>query len=254
MMAGMLRTIQTFFVKFFLAFLLAVAAIPSIVFGDGSTTRPVKVAIVPFDVIGEAGHEWMGRAVQDGLASGLQKSSGISAVIVAGTVPADAGAAIAQGMSVDADVVIFGSVQVVDQTIRTSGRMVSVRTGATIGALQSDGNVRGLFDIEDVLSDRAGRILTPVKRVESIGAAKPAMFEIVGPTVASVGPTYFDGDLKSVIGRPERFGDDYDRYYYHSGPTCGSTYQCGSCGACYGSCGFPGNGILCPIATPTRGW
>ena len=107
MMAGMLRAI--------LAFFMAAVAIPSLALADGAATRPVKLAIVPFDVIGEAGHEWMGHALQEGLATGLQKSSGISAIIVAGVVPVDANAAIVEGRSVDADVVIFGSVQVNDQ-------------------------------------------------------------------------------------------------------------------------------------------
>jgi TolB-like protein len=247
MMAKMLRAILTFF--------LAVAAIPSLVFGDGSTTRPVKVAVVPFEVIGDAGHEWMGHAVQEGLATGLQKGSAISAVIVAGIVPVDANTAIAAGKSVDADVVIFGSVQVNDQTLRASGLMISVNTGATLGALKSDGDLRGLFEIEDLLSERASRILTLVKRVKASVAAEPVKFEIVGPTVSLAGPTYFDGNLASVIARPVRFGDDYDRYYYHSASTSGSTYYCDSCGGCYyGAGGCSGNGILCPIATPTRGW
>jgi TolB-like protein len=251
MMVGMLRAI--------LAFLLAAFVVPAVVFADGSTTRPVKVAVLPFDVVGDAGHEWIGHAMQEGLATGLQNGSGISAVIVAGLVPGDESAAIEMGKSVNADVVIFGGVQLVEETLRARGRMVSVRTGEMLGVLQSDGTVRGLFTIEDLLSDRASRILTPVKRVEASGAAA-ATFEIVGPTVASAGPAYFDGDLKAVIGKPDRFGDDADRYYYHSYLTSGCNYSCGyggyvgSCGACFGTAGCSGNGILCPIAAPTRGW
>ncbi|MGD0461677.1 MAG: hypothetical protein ABSB74_04230 [Tepidisphaeraceae bacterium] len=237
-----------------LAFFLA-AGIPAAVFGDGAATRPaVKVAILPFDVIGEAGHEWIGHALQEGLASGLQKGSGISAVIVAGIVPADANAAIAQGKSVDADVVIFGSVQMVENTLRVGGRIVSVRTGETIGGLQNDGDLRGLFEIEDLLSERTWRILAPANRPQTPRATGSAAIEIVGPTVASVGPRYFDGDLSLVISRPQRFGDDYDRYYYHSASTSGWWQGCGPCGAIYGVCGYPGNGVLFPAATPTRGW
>jgi TolB-like protein len=251
MMAGMIRAI--------LAFLLAAFVVPAVVFGDGSTTRPVKVAVLPFDVIGDAGHDWIGHAVQEGLATGLQKGSGISVVIVPGIVPGDETAAIAAGKSVDADVVIFGGVQLVEESLRAQGRMVSVGSGKTIGVLQSDGSVRGLFAIEDLLSDRAARILMPVKRVGTPGAAVAA-FEIVGPAVASAGPTYFDGDIQSVIGKPTPFGDDYDRYYYHSYSTSGCNYwsgcygYCGSWGGCFGAAGCAGNGVLFPIAAPTRGW
>jgi TolB-like protein len=245
-MADMLRAILAFFLA---------AAIPSVVFGDGAATRPaVKVAIVPFDVIGDSGHEWIGHALQEGLASGLQKGSGISAIIVPGIVPVDANAAIAQGKSVDADVVIFGSVQVVDQTLRVGGRIVSVKSGETIEGLQNDGNLRGLFEIEDLLSERARRILAPANRAPTPRATRSATVEMVGPAVASAGPRYFDGDLASVISRPERFGDEYDRYYYHSASTSGWWQPCGPCGAIYGVCGYPGNGVLFPIAAPTRGW
>ncbi|HEY1921409.1 MAG TPA: hypothetical protein VGG44_01485 [Tepidisphaeraceae bacterium] len=246
------------------AFLVTAFVVPAAVFGDGSTTRPVKVAVLPFYGVGDAGHEWIGHAMQEGLATGLQKGSGISAVIVQGVVPADESAAIESGKAVGADVVILGSVQLVEQSLRARGRMISVSTGQSIGVLQSDGTLRGLFETEDLLSDRALRILTPVKRVQTsrleFSRAAPATFEVVGPTVASAGPRYFDGNISEVIAKPQQFGDDYDRYYYHSYSTsgcysgCGSSGYLGSCGAMWGTSGCPGNGVLCPIAAPTGGW
>jgi TolB-like protein len=251
MMAGMMRAI--------LAFCFAAMAIPAVVFGDANAARPVRVAVLPFDVVGDTGHEWIGHALQEGLATGLEKGSQISAVIVPGIVPADEAAAIATAKKLDADVVIIGSVQVVEQTIRARGRMISVWTGETLGVLQNDSSVRGLFETEDLLADRAVRILTATKRVEPKKTA-PATIDVVGPTVASAGPRYFDGDIQSVIAKPARFGDDYDRYYYHSYPTSGCSYSsgyygyCGSWGGCFGAAGCAGNGVLFPIAAPTRGW
>lgn len=246
-MGGMIRS--------FLAFLMAMT-LPAMAMADVPTTRPaLKVAVMPFDVVGNAGQEWMCQALQEGLAMGLQKTSWISAIIVPGLAPADMAAAIAAGKSADADAVVFGSIQVLDDQIRVGGHIVSVTTGQTIGNLQCDGTVRGLFDIEDILSDRAGRILKPAKPAAVSSPAAPATFEVVGPSVATRGPQYFDGDISAVIARPERFRDDYDRYYYHSADTAAWGAMCSapfSCGGPFG-CGF-GNPALFPVAAPVSGW
>src|ERR1700722_8764994 len=47
-------------------------------------TPAMKVAVVPFDVQGEAGHEWLGRAIQEGLATELSGAPGMAGVIVPG--------------------------------------------------------------------------------------------------------------------------------------------------------------------------
>ncbi|HEX4055234.1 MAG TPA: hypothetical protein VHX86_13300 [Tepidisphaeraceae bacterium] len=239
----------------FLACLIAMT-LPATALADVPTTQPaLKVAVTPFDVIGNSGQEWMGRALQEGLATGLQKTAGISAVIVPGLAPANAAAAIDATKSLGADAVIFGSIQVLDDQIRIGGRIVSMKTGQTIGQLQCDGTVRGLFDVEDILSDRAGRVLKAATRVAVSRTAAPVSFEIVGPSVATRGPQYFDGDISAAIAHPERFRDDYDRYYYHSADTAGWGTMCGapfSCGVPF-VCGS-GNPVLFPVATPVSGW
>lgn len=171
-------------IRSFFAFLVALA-LPAIALADGPTTRPVKVAVTPFEVLGSSEQQWMGQALQEGLAMGIQKAGAISAIIVPGLSPADATAAIAAAKPVDADAVLFGVIQVLDDQIRIGGQIVSVKTGQTIGVLQCDGTVRGLFDTEDILSARAGRILTPANRTAPARTAGPVTFEIVGPTVAN---------------------------------------------------------------------
>jgi TolB-like protein len=238
----------------FLAICAAALAFPAMVLGDSAATRPaLKAAVAPFDVVGEAGHEWLGRAMQEGLAMGLQKNRGISAVIVPGLAPADANAAIAAADSANADVVVLGSIQVLDDQIRVGGQIISVKTGQVIGGLQSDGNVRGLFDIEDLLSDRAGRLLRPVNHAAAASAVRRPTLEIVGPTVATQSAQYFDGDISSVISRPQRFGDEYDRYYYQSASTAGCGYGC-----CFGALSYWGFGCgagpVFQSAYPVHGW
>jgi TolB-like protein len=243
MMAGMVRAL--------LISLLAMA-FPAMALADVPTTRPtVKVAVVPFEVLGETGHEWMGRAMQEGLATGLQKTRGVSAVIVPGIAPADADAAVAMGKSVNADAVIFGSIQMLDGQMRVGGQITSLKSARVIGVLQSDGSEHGLFDIEDMLSDRAGRLLRPEKQ-EKPSAPAPT-FQLVGPSVAAGPPSYFDGDISEVISRRPRFRDDYDRYYYHSADTAGWGACCGAPfpgGTVFGAgCGPAVSSVAAPLST-----
>jgi TolB-like protein len=235
---------------------VALAGVAATARADWNTTRPtLTVAVVPFDVQGEPGHEWLGRAMQQGLATGLQRTSGLSAVIVAGIAPADSAGAIAMAKSAGAgaDAVIFGGIQVVDGQIRIAGQIISMNTGRSLGVLRSDAAERGLFSIEDVLADRAQRILMQARPADRAAGANPRpQIELAGPTIERGGSRYFDGDVLSQIAPPARFGDDYDRYYYYSADTascaadwCGSGYFCGF--------GF-GNGVLFPAAYPVSGW
>ena len=230
------------------------ASLASTARADRSTTRPtLTVAVVPFDVQGESGQDWLGRAMQQGLATGLQNATGLSAVIVAGIAPADSAGAMAMAKSTAANAVIFGAVQVVDGQIRVVGQIISMSTGKSLGALRIDGAQRDLFKLEDVLADRAQRILTPARPPGGAGPANPPpQIELSGPTIARGGSRYFDGDLFGQITPPPRFRDDYDRYYYYSTDTSyGGAYWAWPCGVCgFGYC----NPILCPPAYPVGGW
>jgi TolB-like protein len=224
---------------------------------DSATTRPgITVAVVPFDVQGESSREWLGKAMQEGLATGLQSGSNISGIIVAGLPPQDAAGAIDMAKSTGADAVILGSIQISGDQIRVTGQIISTATGAPLGSLRTDGAKEDLFNIEDLLSNRVQRVLTPANP-HAASSVPPAQLTLVGPTIASGPSRYFDGDVKSQITTAPRFADEYDRYYYQSSDTsslsCGyGNSWCGGCGGCFGFsyCGGP-----CPvIATPVTGW
>ena len=241
---------------------MALVGLASAARADSSTTRPtLTVAVVPFDVRGESGREWLGRAVQEGLATDLQTVSGISGVIVAGIAPADSAGAMAMaksagtgaGTGARADAVVFGGIQMVDGQIRIGGQILSMSTGKSLGVLRSDGSERDLFNLEDVLAARAQRILMPARPADRTVRANPSpQIELAGPTIGRGGSRYFDGNLLSQITPPARFVDDYDRYYYYTADTaCCATY----CGGSGYFCGFGfGNGVLFPAAYPVSGW
>lgn len=209
----------------------------------------ISVAVTPFEVLGTGGHEWMGRAMQEGLATAIPHG-----VIVAGLPPADAAGALTMTRAAGADVVVFGTIQVVENQIRVSGQIISNRTGQPLGTLHDEGSERDLFRIEDSLAARIGRILSPPPPVNAGAAVRPAAtLAVVGPTIAPGPSRYFDGNVMSQITPPARFGDDYDRYYYQTSDTS-------AVAACYGApWGGWGIGIGCSgvrpvIATPTSGW
>lgn len=234
---------------------LSVTAVEAL--ADSSTTRPtITVAVMPLNVQGDAGGDWLGRAMQEGLATGLRQASGVSGVIVAGLAPIDSSSAIAMAKSADADAVIFGDIQIIGGQMRVTGQIISMRTGQSLGALRSDGSEEDLFKMEDLLADRVERILAPppANRPATTGG-HGAELPLIGPTVASGATRYFDGNLMAQLTPPARDRDEYDKYYYQTADT--SSFA-GCCGAPWGAwgCGlgcFGGGG--CPvIATPVSGW
>src|SRR5580692_9097003 len=70
------------------AMMLMALILPAAALADAPTSRPsVKIAVLPFDVQGTSGQDWIGRAMQEGLATGLQNQPGVQAVIVSGIAP-----------------------------------------------------------------------------------------------------------------------------------------------------------------------
>jgi TolB-like protein len=193
------------------AVMVCLALLASLPAGAGE----VKVAVLPFDVLGEAGHEWVGRAMQDALASGVQNVRGISAVAVPAVSPIDASAALTAARSAGADFVIYGTIQFVDDQMRVSGHVAAVASGQIIGSLVSDSNLRDLFVMEDSLARRAGLLISPPPAQPAPATSPRPEIQLVGPPLSTRQSRYFDGDLSSVTAVPERFRNEYDRYYYH---------------------------------------
>jgi TolB-like protein len=218
------------------------------------------VAVMPFEVQGAAGNEWVGRAVQEGIATGLQKGSHLSGVIVAGIAPTDAGGAISMAKPANADAVIFGSVQIVDDQIRVLGQIILTGSGKSLGTLRCDASEREIFDAEDRLAAQAQRILTPVVAGNRPAThTAPPTIQLVGPTVSTSAPRYFGGDVMSEINQAKQYRDEYDRYYYYSADTAGCGWVSCFGAPCFGFggggfCGFGGAPSILPVVTPVHGW
>ncbi len=227
-----------------------------------ATTRPTyKVAVVPFSVHGDGGHEWLGRAMQEGLAMGLGNGSGVSGVIVAGATPADAAGAMAMAQNAGVNAVIFGSIQVANDRLRVNGQILWLDGGQAIASLRADGAVADLFNVEDILAARVARVFAPATRSNAVAAGPAPTLTLVGPTIGGGPSRYYDGDLMAQLAPKDTHRDDYNRYYYQTGDTSALGYSCGAYGGIGGwgiggGCSFGGFGGGCStvIATPTSGW
>jgi TolB-like protein len=198
----------------------------------------LKVAVLPFDVLGEAGHEWVGRALQEALGTGVQNMRGVTAILAPAVSPTDANFALNTARSAGADFIIFGTVQFVDDRMRVNGHVLSVASGQSVGSLTSDSNLRDLFTVEDSLAHRAGLLITPPATSPPVATAPRPQIQLVGPALPPQQSRYFDGDLSGVTTTPDRFRSEYDRYYYH--PISGDP-SAGWCGY-FGLGGFGGYG------------
>jgi TolB-like protein len=198
----------------------------------------VKVAVLPFDVLGEAGHEWVGRAMQEALGTGVQNMRGVTAILVPAVSPTDANFALNTARSAGADFVIFGTVQFVDDQMRVSGHLLVVASGQSVGSLTSDSNLRDLFTVEDSLAHRAALLITPPPISPAVTTAPRPQIQLVGPALPTQQSRYFDGDLSSITTTPDHFRSEYDRYYYHP---LSSDPSAGWCGY-FGFGGFGGYG------------
>jgi TolB-like protein len=216
------------------------------------STRPadsVTIAVMPFNIIGDAGHEWVAPALQESLSNGIQNNS-LSTLAIHATVP-DAGSARTVAQSAGADYVVFGSVQFVDDQMRITGQVLNIATAKSAGKLAVDANLKDLFSVEDILTDRVRRLVAPP--APRAPAPRPTI-ELRGP-VALNQPKYFDRDFSAAINLPKKFQAQYDQYYYHSTADCYlGFYGCTTWGcAPFGCFAFPiGCGPV--VGSPAAHW
>jgi len=136
---------------------MMMVAVP--VLADGPTTAPTApptVLIYPFQPMGQVkGHEWIQPALQEDIVSEMNKTGLVQTHSMAEPlVSADGDRAIAAGRSAGADMVIFGSYQIVGDQIRVNAQMTQVATGAVVAPLQATGNLLDIFKIEDTLASQ----------------------------------------------------------------------------------------------------
>jgi len=206
----------------------------SIAKADGPATRP-SVSVLPFDVVGESGHAWVGKAMQEALATSLHGSENATA---------------------STGIVVSGSIQFVNNDqMRVLAHVYDADHSQSLGDATCDANLKDLFNAEDILTTQAQHAIYPHRAAMS--GPKPAI-NIVGPTVSATPPSYFDGNLQASLQIPDRYRDDYDRNAYHPTNWCDFyNFPCGSCFSGFGGFGGGCFGGASPGAGPppaVSGW
>jgi TolB-like protein len=147
--------------------------------GATATTAPSAtvagdVLVAPFKPLGDAGPDWVAKAVQENLVTDLSAARFHPAT--AEKAFDDNTAAVNAGRVASARFVVVGTIQPGDGLLRFTGQILNVNTGQSVAGITATGSVRDLFALEDSLSQQAIRAIatqaTPVAQQQP-GAAQP---------------------------------------------------------------------------------
>jgi TolB-like protein len=121
-----------------------------------SRREPPNILILPFTPPAEAKYQWIGKGVQQDLASALAPNLRGRALAPASAGPAaDAAAALKLGREAGAEAVLFGQAQVLNDQVRLTGQIIEVPSGKSLESLKQSGPVTDLFKLEDALTQQA---------------------------------------------------------------------------------------------------
>jgi TolB-like protein len=146
------------------AIFAVILGVGSLAFGQATTApavnQPVKVLVIPFKQIGDAGHEWVGAAIHENLITEVSADPTVQAIGM--NRPLDDNSpqgAINAAKGAGASLVVFGSFQFAGDQLRVNGRVLETNYGQTIASLSATGAIIDLFKIEDTLSSQVATAL-----------------------------------------------------------------------------------------------
>lgn len=179
----MLRSGRTSFGFGILAAALLFAAGPA--WADSGTVRQ-RIIVVPFALLNtQPDQAWMSKAIQDNTVAELGRSPYLNPIAHAGALPnSDAAAAARIARANDAPYAVYGSAQVIDQTVRITAQLVSSRTGDTLGTATSTGPLIDLLRLEDDIVTQLRPIAAALPAATVIAQAAPQPQAPAAPTPA----------------------------------------------------------------------
>ena len=138
--------------------------------------HPANVLIIPFRILSmdtscDGDDCALSASVQETLMTELRGDEKLKPIVISGgdaQLNFDVDAAVRQAKSQGAAMVVFGSIQRADRQVRILGAVVDVESGRTLGVLKATGDSRDLFELEDILSRQAHRILMPAAMVAPV--------------------------------------------------------------------------------------
>lgn len=121
---------------------------------------PPRVLVLPFAPPADGRFPWVGRGVQQDLATDLTREAGAQVTAPASAAPAaDSEAARNAGRDAGTAYVVFGQAQLSGPDMRFTGQVIDTATGNAVGSLKATGPAADLFPLEDSLSSQAASAL-----------------------------------------------------------------------------------------------
>ncbi|MGN6368980.1 MAG: hypothetical protein ACTHN5_12030 [Phycisphaerae bacterium] len=123
-----------------------------------------KVLVIPFATLNvPEGDEWIGRGVAESVVADFGHARAFSPVAFKGQLLVEDNAtAISLAHKANADYVIRGAAQRVDQTLRLTAEFIDARNGDTLAAATVTGNGKDLLKLEDDLSTQLRTSAMPI--------------------------------------------------------------------------------------------
>ena len=127
-----------------------------------------KVLIIPFATLNvQEGEEWIGRGVEETIVADFGHDRAFSPIAFKGQLLVEDNAtAISLAHKANADYVIRGAAQRVDQTLRITAQFIDSRNGDTIAAATVTGSAKDLLKLEDDLSSQLRISAMPIVMAE----------------------------------------------------------------------------------------
>ena len=216
---------------------LAGAALPiTTIAGDPPPTtapaNPVKVLLVPFQAIGQSGdYAWISQAIEEDLSHDLARNHAIRLIKPASTQPVNGADALATARDAEAQRLISGSYQVVDDQLRITANVIDVNQTQSAGEVKATGRVRDLFQLEDSLAMQLWHILPQPAEEASANDFQVTPLEDYTASQQAAPPPVIYEPLPDVAAAPA-YDSAPDYYPYDTG------YPYGYFGYGYGL-GFP---------------
>lgn len=116
---------------------------------------PPRMVIYPFTPLGDAGaYAWVGQGVQQSLLVEVGRPG--TAVFVLTTSPSTNAEPdpVAAAARAGAALAVFGSYQIVEQTIRLTGQVIDTSNRQTIATLSATGLLKDLFKLQDAMGEQ----------------------------------------------------------------------------------------------------
>jgi TolB-like protein len=208
-------------IPFFAAAPLSFAALPiTTIAGRPPTTAPaapVSVMLLPFRDIGPGNADgWISEAIQEDLTHDLTRNSAIQLVRPASTQPVAPSDGLAVARRAQAQKLVSGSYQVVDDQLRITAEVIDANQTQPAGEIKATGRVRDLFQLEDSLASQLWHILPQPTEQASANQIEVTPLEDYVSSQAAPAPQVYDAQPQvtpAPIYDNDSYGDAYGDAY-----------------------------------------